>query len=107
MKKYNTILWKIFKETGLDKAIENIHQNSTYPIKPHVQRQFERIDAKVQEAQLRAERKCAHIYAGQVEWLPQVKEAYELVEFWSMAVNAFRGKVINRRNFKNYADGTD
>ena len=69
-------------------------------MKPHVQRHIERIDAKVQEAQLCAEKKCAHIYAGQVEWSPQVKEAYEVVESWSMAVDTFWGKIINRRNFK-------
>ena len=95
VKKYNTISWKIFKKTGLNKAIKVIHQNSAYPMKPHVQHQFERINAKVQEAQLRVERKCAHIYAGQVEWSSQVKEAYELVEFWSMAVDTFQAKVIN------------
>ena len=69
-------------------------------MKPHVQRHFQPIDAKIQEAQLRAERKCAHIYAGHVQWSPQVKESYELVEFWTMAVNAFWGKVINRRKLK-------
>ena len=69
-------------------------------MKPHVQRHFEWIDAKIQEAQLRLERKCAHIYAGHMEWPPQVKKAYELVEFWSMAVDTFWGKTINRRQYK-------
>ena len=100
VQKYNNTLWKILKETGLDKDIENIHQNSTYTMKLHVQRHFEQIDAKIQEAQLCAEKKCAHIYAGHVQWPPQVKGAYELVEFWSMAVDAFWRNIINRRNFK-------
>ena len=69
-------------------------------MKPHVQWHFEPVDARIQEAQLRAERKCAHIYAGNVEWSPQVKKAYELVEFWSMAVDTFQGRTINRRHYK-------
>ena len=69
-------------------------------MKPHVQRHFERIDAKIQEAQLGAEKKCAHIYAGHVEWSPLVKKAYKLVKFWSMAVDTFQGQTINRRQFK-------
>ena len=81
VKKYDNTLWRIIKDTRLDKAIEALHKNSTYPMKPHVQWHFERVDVRIQEAQLRVERKCAHIYAGHVEWSPQVKKAYELVEF--------------------------
>ena len=84
---------KIVQETGLDKDIEFLHEHSTFPMKPHVQQHFERIDARIQDVQLRAEKKCA---AGHVEWSPQVKKAYELVEFWSMAVDSFKGKPINR-----------
>ena len=81
VKKYNNTLWQIIKDTKLDKEIEALHERSTYEMKPHIQRHFERVDARLQEAQLRVERKCAHIYAGHVEWSPQVKKAYELVEF--------------------------
>ena len=52
------------------------------------------------------EKKCAHIFAGQVEWSPQVKEAYDLVDFWSMAIDRFRGRMIYLRKFKNYAADT-
>ena len=75
VKKFNSTLWRFFKGNGLDKEIEALHKQSTYPIKQHFQRHFEQIDAKIQEAQLRAERKCAHIYAGHVEWSPQVKKS--------------------------------
>ena len=66
---------------------------------PEQKRQFERIDAKLLEAQYKAEKKCAHIYAGSVEWSPQVKQAYDLVEFCSMMVDRFRGKIVNKRRF--------
>ena len=52
------------------------------------------------------EKKCAHIFAGQVEWSPQVKEAYDLVDFWSMAIDRFRGRMIYLRKFINYAADT-
>ena len=69
-------------------------------MEPHVQRHFEWINAQIQEAQYKAERKCAHIYAGNVEMSPQFKEAYNLIEFWMMTVDRFRGKVINWQNFQ-------
>ena len=102
VEKYNCTLWQIFEETRLDKEIEALHEQSTYPMKSHVLKHFERIDAKIQAAQLCAERKCAHIYAGYVEWSPQVQKAYKLVDFWSMAVDTFQGKTINRPQYKNY-----
>ena len=97
---YNLILLCIIKKTGLDKELENLHSKCKYPMEPHVQHHFERVDTQLLEAQRKAEKKCAHIFAEQVEWSPQVKEAYELVDFWSMAVDRFHGRVINLRKLK-------
>ena len=95
--KYNLMLWNIIMTQGLDKELKKLHAECTYPMTSAQQCKFEHIDKKLLEAQYKADKKCSHIYAGSVEWLPQVKQAYELVEFWSMAVEQFRGKLVNKQ----------
>ena len=97
--KYNATLWKFIITEGIDSELEKLHTEYKYPMTPAQQWKFEHIDAKILEAQYKAEKKSAHIYAGLVDWSLQVKEAYKLVEFWSMAVERFKGKIVNKYRF--------
>ena len=69
-------------------------------MKPHLKQRFERLDAKFLEAQFEAERKCMYMYTGGVEWSPQVKQAYNLVDFWWMVVDPLNNRVIHYRQYK-------
>ena len=48
------------------------------------------------DTQHQAEKKCNHIFAGAMQWSPQVKEVYDLLNFWSMAVDLGTNKKISK-----------
>jgi hypothetical protein len=84
-----------------------IQRECTYPLAPHLQQEWEAIDALHCEGVTLAERKCRKLHKGAVPWSPDIQRAREQVEIWGLILKKKLGRhisssLLQRRGMKKF-----
>ena len=100
VKRYNDRLHKFCIRHKLYKRIEEFHATVVFPLPPHRQREYERIDKLMVQGMEDAEKHCRKLFVGAVKWSPAFSEATEKVEMWYMLSDYMHDKTVNWRRLQ-------
>jgi hypothetical protein len=95
IKRYTDSWSQFILDHDLLERAYSIQSECTYPLAPHLQQEWEAIDALRREGVMLADRKCRKLHKGAVPWSPDIQRAREQVEIWGLILKKKLGRHIS------------